>query len=108
MSRLVIDPRYRGAGLAAKFLRRCCQMVPVTWIELIAVMAGVVPFAESAGFIAAGSCADKLSGRGTSAVRLSGRSRPTNEATMIKAALEGRVASRPRYYVFDNRENCKR
>ncbi len=48
--RLVIDPRYRGAGLAAAFLRRCCELTDWPWIELISQMADLVPFCEAAGF----------------------------------------------------------
>ena len=48
--RLVIDPRYRGAGLAAAFLRRCCQLTDWPWIELISQMADLVPFCQAAGF----------------------------------------------------------
>lgn len=48
--RLVIDPRYRGAGIAAAFLRRCCQLTDWPWIELISQMADLVPFCQAAGF----------------------------------------------------------
>jgi len=48
--RLVIDPRYRGAGIAAAFLRRCCKLTDWPWIELISQMADLVPFCEAAGF----------------------------------------------------------
>lgn len=50
VSRLVLDPRYRGAGLAAAFLRRCCQLTDWPWIELTSSMADLVPFCEAAGF----------------------------------------------------------
>jgi len=54
VSRLVLDPRYRGAGIGGWFLRRACEMAPWPWIELISEMANLVPFYRAAGFTMAG------------------------------------------------------
>jgi len=54
VSRLVLDPRYRGAGIGGWFLRSACEAAPWPWIELISEMANLVPFYKTAGFVQAG------------------------------------------------------
>ena len=54
VSRLVLDSRYRGAGIGGWFLRRACEAAPWPWIELISEMANLVPFYQAAGFVMAG------------------------------------------------------
>lgn len=54
MPRIVLDPRYRGAGIAAAMLRAACRehakRYEVAYIELATSMGSVNHFAESAGF----------------------------------------------------------
>jgi N-acetylglutamate synthase-like GNAT family acetyltransferase len=50
LSRVVLHPTYRGAGVAAPFVRRACQLCPVSWIEALAAMGHANPFFEKAGF----------------------------------------------------------
>ncbi|MBX7105174.1 MAG: hypothetical protein K1X57_13920 [Gemmataceae bacterium] len=54
LSRVVLHPTYRGAGIAAAFVRRACELCPVPWIEALAVMGRVNPFFEKAGFTRTG------------------------------------------------------
>ena len=54
VSRLVLDPRYRGAGIGGWFLRRACEAAPWPWIELISEMSNLVPFYRTAGFVMVG------------------------------------------------------
>ena len=113
VTRLVIDPRYRGAGLAARFLRRVAQMTPRPWIELVSEMADLVPFCESAGFRRIGRTPDR-SGKSLSAMmsqaasgrigHCSGAKRP---ATLAAYFRRGRF-TRPVHYLFDNRASFRR
>ena len=114
--RLVLVPRYRGAGIAAAFLRRCCELSSWPWIELSSEMAALVPFCEAAGFRPAGKGLDKSrrSGRLTGPPRKSespyGKSAWTEQT--FRAYWRRVRFSRPAYYIFDNRrgrqENMKR
>lgn len=56
ISRVVLDPRYRGAGIAADFLRAVIAQEKTRFIELITSMRGVTRFMENAGFIYYGKC----------------------------------------------------
>jgi ABC-type ATPase with predicted acetyltransferase domain len=50
LARLVLHPTYRGAGVAADFVRKACRLVPVPWIETLTAMGHVNPVFEKAGF----------------------------------------------------------
>jgi hypothetical protein len=50
LSRVVLHPTYRGAGVAAAFVRRSCETCPVPWIETLTAMGHLNPFFEKAGF----------------------------------------------------------
>ena len=99
VSRLVLDPRYRGAGIGALFLRRVAETTDKPWVELASEMANLVPFAEAAGFRRMGIGRDKLD---------SGDARcwygPKKDRQRSWPGFLRRVRfSRPGYFVFDNR-----
>ncbi len=92
LQRVVLHPAYRGAGIAARFVRRACESCPVDWIETLTAMGRANPFFERAGFVRVGTIA--RSGR-------AGQFGP-------RGAIGGETArksrfSDPEYYVFDNR-----
>lgn len=101
LSRVVLHPTYRGAGLAAAFVRASCRSCPSPWIESLAEMGHANPFFERAGFVrvAEPSRRGRGSRREHSAIYGTGRkkrlvSRETHEKSRY---------ARPIYYVFDNR-----
>jgi hypothetical protein len=49
ISRVIIEPRFRGLGLASRLVRRTMPMVNVPIVEAVAVMGWVNPFFERAG-----------------------------------------------------------
>ena len=100
VARLVLDPRYRGAGIAAAFLRRACRLAPWPWIELVSEMADLVGFCESAGFRRVGRCLDK-SRTSASSAKCYGKSGWTDKG--LRAYDRRARFSRPVYYIFDNR-----
>ncbi len=55
LQRVVLHPTYRGAGIAAAFVRRACELCPVDWIETLTAMGRVNPFFERAGFVRVGT-----------------------------------------------------
>ncbi len=52
ISRVIIEPRYRGLGLAARLVRETMGLMNVPIIEAMAVMGQVNPFFEKAGMTA--------------------------------------------------------
>jgi uncharacterized protein len=95
LSRVVLHPTYRGAGLAAGFVRQACRECPVPWIETLTAMGHANPVFERAGFVRVGVV------RKTDTTGYGGQYGPRglcNAQTMAK----GRY-SEPVYYVFDNR-----
>jgi len=97
LQRVVIHPTYRGAGIAARFVRRACRLCPVDWIETLSAMGQANPFFERAGFIRVGSIRKTGSSRASYGAYGSKRVGVSAE-TMAKSRF-----SEPVYYVFDNR-----
>ena len=97
LARVVLHPTYRGAGIAAAFVRRACQTCPVPWIETLSAMGRVNPFFERAGFVRVGLIRKTRRGNGYGGVY--GSRRRVNAETAAKSRF-----SEPVYYVFDNRK----
>jgi uncharacterized protein len=96
LSRVVIHPTYRGAGIAAEFVRRACETCPVPWIETLTAMGHANPVFERAGFVRVAVVRKPGDGQG-----YGGQFGPTGKCdreTRIKSQW-----SEPVYYVFDNR-----
>jgi ABC-type ATPase with predicted acetyltransferase domain len=93
LQRVVLHPTYRGAGIAAAFVRRACELCPVPWIETLSAMGQANPFFERAGFVRVGVV--KKSGRANGAY---GSNKRLSDETMKKSEF-----SNPVYYVRDNR-----
>lgn len=52
ISRVIVDPRYRGMGLAVRLIRHALETATTRYTEALAVMGRVSPFFERAGMIA--------------------------------------------------------
>jgi GNAT superfamily N-acetyltransferase len=89
LQRVVLHPTYRGAGIAAEFVRRACELCPVDWIETLTAMGRANPFFERAGFVRVGVI-DKRAGNG-------------GAYTRRKVKADAYRFSEPVYYVRDNR-----
>lgn len=93
LQRVVVHPTYRGAGIAARFVRRACELCEVDWIETLSAMGQVNPFFEKAGFVRVGVIRkDGSEGNGAYRKRLTAETRAMSRF------------SEPVYYVFDNRK----
>lgn len=103
LQRVVIHPTYRGAGIAAKFVRRACELCPIPWIETLSQMGHINPFFENAGFQRVGVCQlPHRSRRGHS--RLYGGNRQHAQETLLTPeTCEKSQHSQPVYYIYDNR-----
>jgi ABC-type ATPase with predicted acetyltransferase domain len=89
LQRVVLHPTYRGAGIAAAFVRRACELCPAGWVETLTAMGRVNPFFERAGFVRVGTIRQR-NGGGAFACR--DRAKPDTHRY-----------SEPAYYVRDNR-----
>jgi len=108
LSRVVIHPSFRGAGVAKHFVRRSCELAPFRWIEALTQMGHINPFFERAGFKRVGV---------SPAVKRSRRTHSSMYGTRFKDGKEKPFLSQetfrksqyaqPVYYVFDNRENAE-
>jgi len=95
LSRVVLHPTYRGAGIAASFVRRACQTCPVPWIETLSAMGHANPFFERAGFVRVGVIRKRKNKRGGAY----GSGHLSAESSAKSRHSE------PVYYVWDNRTN---
>jgi hypothetical protein len=105
LSRVVLHPTYRGAGIAAAFVRRVCETCPVPFIETLTAMGRVNPFFERAGFVRVGVIrkdlpASRRQPAGNAHGAYAGGRRLSAESTAKSRFSE------PVYYVFDNRPFC--
>ena len=94
LSRVVLHPTYRGAGIAAAFVRRACETCPVPWVETLTAMGRANPFFERAGFVRVGVICKS----GSAKRRYSAYTNRVSAETLAKSRY-----SEPVYYVFDNR-----
>ena len=103
LQRVVLHPTYRGAGIAAAFVRRACELCPVDWIETLSAMGRASPFFERAGFTRVGVIGrSKRAGERTGVAQYAGKSRCVTTTTRAKSHF-----SDPVYYVFDNRKRAE-
>ena len=100
LSRVVLHPTYRGAGIAAAFVRRACQTCPTRWIETLSAMGRVNPFFERAGFVRIGVVRKNPKSRGAHGAYAGGR------RLSAESAAKSRF-SEPVYYVLDNRQEAE-
>ncbi|HQR06506.1 MAG TPA: hypothetical protein PLN21_06775 [Gemmatales bacterium] len=98
LSRVVIHPTYRGAGLASDFVRVSCASCPVPWIETLTVMGHLNPFFEKAGFKRVGVIRKEKTLTPRAYAQLYGSKKLTDET------LRKSLHAEPVYYLFDVRE----
>jgi hypothetical protein len=102
LARVVLHPDYRGAGLAADFVRQCCRACPVPWIETLAALGHLHPFFEHAGFERIGTIAKD---RPLSARQHQGL---YGGCGLAERTIRTSRSLQPVYYLFDNRPSRPR
>jgi ABC-type lipoprotein export system ATPase subunit/GNAT superfamily N-acetyltransferase len=98
LARVVLHPTYRGAGIAAGFVRQACRSCPVPWVETLTAMGHANPFFERAGFVRVGVIRKASREREPYGGQFAGRGAKCSRETAAKSRH-----SEPVYYVFDNR-----
>ena len=107
LSRVVIHPTYRGAGVAAAFIRRSCETCPWPWIETLTEMGHLNPFFERAGFRRVGlttAPSRRASSRKQYSALYGRRRRGHRPALVSEETFRKSRYAQPVYYIFDNRE----
>ena len=105
LSRVVMHPTYRGAGLSALFIRRSCELCSWPWIETLAQMGHMNPFFEKAGFLRVGVTRHAShSIEGHSAIYGNRSGRHGKKRLVSKETHEKSRFAEPVYYIFDNRK----
>lgn len=99
LSRVVLHPTYRGAGIGASFVGRACSTCAIDWIETLSAMGHANPFFEKAGFRRVGVICKTEQHR---KVRYGGMYGKRSTQVSRETARKSRH-SEPVYYVFDNR-----
>lgn len=108
LSRVVVHPTYRGAGVAAQFVRRSCELCPYPWIETLTQMGHINPFFEAAGFVRVGSSRPRNRSRVNHSVIYGGRRSHASKGLVSEETHRKSRYAEPVYYVFDNRSQAKR
>ena len=110
LSRVVLHPTYRGAGIGADFVRRSCEFCPSPWVETLTEMGRINPFFEQAGFVRVPGRTQAARARsrlGHSSI-YGGRRKDGRRILVSQETFEKSRYAKPVYYIFDNRENCQR
>lgn len=109
LSRVVIHPAYRGAGIASKFVRRSCELSGSPWIETLAQMGHLNPFFERAGFVKVGTVNTKQRSRHSHSKLYGNRQNYAEEKGLISQETFNKSRhANPIYYIFDNRQACQK
>ncbi|HVJ85016.1 MAG TPA: hypothetical protein VM452_05180 [Caulifigura sp.] len=109
LSRVVLHPTYRGAGIGADFVRRSCELFPFPWIETLTEMGRINPFFERAGFVRVPGRTHTVAERsrlGHSSI-YGGRRKDGRRILVSQETFEKSRYAKPVYYIFDNRANCR-
>lgn len=106
LSRVVLHPTYRGAGVAAAFVRKSCESCGVPWIEVLAEMGQIHPLFERAGFQRVETAPRrKGSRRGHSALYGARRAGYGKKKLISEESYRKSQYAQPVYFIFDNRGN---
>ncbi len=105
LQRVVIHPTYRGAGIAAAFVRRACELCPWPWIETLSQMGHINPFFEAAGFHRIGVTAPRHRSRRAHSALYGGQRRHARQGLVTQETFDKSRFANPVYYLFDNRAN---
>lgn len=104
LSRVVLHPTYRGAGIAADFVRRCCQLCESPWVETLTQMGHHNPFFERAGFVRVGIATPRERSRESHSTIYGRRTKNGRPALLTEETFHKSQYASPVYYVFDNRQ----
>jgi len=105
LSRVVIHPTFRGAGLASAFIHQSCRSCSFPWIETLAQMGHINPFFEKAGFVRVGVSRNKGVRSISQHSAIYGNKLRTHvrKRLVSKETHEKSRYAEPVYYIFDNR-----
>ena len=87
--RVIIEPRYRGLGLAARLVAETMPLAGTAMVEAVSVMGRIHPFFERAGMRAFAPCPDAKTERMAAALEAVGLPRSTwHDSKTIQTKIE--------------------
>jgi GNAT superfamily N-acetyltransferase len=98
VSRFVLDPRYRGCGIAADFLREAVERAPTRYVEMVTSMGEVSQFWRRGGFRDFGPTAPPQTVEGRGVVYQHDAKRPGIASERARAQSR---AAQMHYYLCD-------
>lgn len=104
LSRVVLHPGYRGAGIAADFVRASCRSCPWPWIEALAEMGHLNPCFDRAGFVRVGVTSSRGRTRAQHSAIYGARPHHGRQRLVSRETHEKSRHAAPVYFVFDNRQ----
>ncbi len=109
LSRVVIHPTFRGAGIASDFIRQACSLCPIPWIETLTQMGHINPFFERSGFVHVGVSNCQNRSRESHSTLYGSRFKNGKQIPLLtQETFNKSQYTQPVYYVFDNREACQK
>ena len=113
LSRVVLHPTYRGAGVASRFVRASCRHSGFAWVETLTALGAVHPVFERAGFVRVDvdrTDAKPRDRAGHGAIYGVGRG-PAGRRKKSPLSAEAHAKSEhaaPVYFILDNRAHAGR
>lgn len=107
LSRVVLHPSYRGAGIAADFVRASCRSCPWPWIEALAEMGRLNPFFDRAGFVRVGATPSPGRTRAQHSTLYGAAQHHGRQRLLSRETYEKSRRAAPVYFVFDNRRGVE-
>jgi hypothetical protein len=108
LSRVVLHPTYRGAGIAADFVRQSCQLSGYPWIETLTQLGHIHPLFEKAGFLRVGTTKSGDSSRRNHSLIYGVRRSHGSQGLVSQETFRKSRYAEPVYYIFDNRAKAGR
>ncbi|WP_139228267.1 hypothetical protein [Planctomicrobium piriforme] len=108
LSRVVLHPTYRGAGIGYRFIRRCCELTGYPWIETLTQMGHVNPVFERAGFRRVGVSRTVERSRASHSLLYRRQKHGQKAALLTRETYDKSRFANPVYYIFDNRAHAAR
>ncbi|MBN2581810.1 MAG: hypothetical protein JXL80_02000 [Planctomycetes bacterium] len=99
ISRVVIDPNWRGLGLAVHLVRETLPQAGTPYVEAMAAMAGVHPFFERAGMVRYPVTPSPAAARLRAAMEAAGLDRRQTRSAAVMAEAVRRLATPERAWL---------
>src|SRR5690606_8717870 len=98
LSRVVLHPTWRGAGIAAPFIRQSCHSAPWPFIETLTQLGHILPVFEAAGFQRIGTTENRPRDRRSHSAIYGTKSRHARKPIVTSETHQKSAFANPIYY----------